>query len=166
MLNKLKSRLWVWYTLIKQFKLFKWFLNVSPMLLMCSILYPLQRWPNVAPILDMDKFYFLTPIEQTRYVNCTLFFETKMWHATLPFHFAIFLSNLFSIKFICYLLFLKWPQRPYYGEQPAVQMVPAYPYPYSPPAMQYPPQLHMWHHHINLCTRQICNLNGSWSLHW
>ena len=34
-------------------------------------------------------------------------------------------------------IFSELSQRPYYGEQPAVQMVPAYPYP--PPTMQYPP---------------------------
>ena len=57
------------------FNFFKWFPYVSPNLLMCSILYPLQRWPNVALIVDVE--IFRPPIDQTRSVNCTLFSKQK-----------------------------------------------------------------------------------------
>jgi len=48
---------------------------------------------------DGWTWIFRTPIDQTRSVNCTLF-ETKMWHATLPFLFWIFLFKFnFLINF-------------------------------------------------------------------
>ena len=58
-------------------------------------------------------FFFLTPIDQTRSVNCTLFFRNKNVICYSSFSFCkffyqiYFLSNLFFFKFICYLLFLK-----------------------------------------------------------
>ena len=140
------------------------------MLLMCSILYPLQRWPNVAPILDVGKI-FPTPIDQTRSVNCTLFLKQKCDMLLFLFILQIFyqfyfLSNVFFIKFICYLLFLKWPQRPYYGENLQFRWCPLILIPIHLQLCGIFPQLRMWRRHINLCTRQIFTLNGSWSLHW
>ena len=163
MLNKLKSRLWVWYTLIKQFKLFKWFLNVSPMLLMCSILYPLQRWPNVAPILDVGKI-FPTPIDQTRSVNCTLFLKQKCDMLLFLFILQIFyqiyfLSNLFVIY--CFWNDLR---DLIMGNNLQFRWCPLILIPIHLQLCSILPQLRMWHHHINLCTRQICTLNGSQSL--
>ena len=169
MLNKLKRRLWVWYTLIKQFKLFKWFLNVSPMLLMCSILYPLQRWPNMAPILDVEK-KILTPIDQTRSVNCTLFF----WNKNVTCYSSFSFCNFF-IKFIFYQIYFLSNLFVIYcfwndlrdlimGNNLQFRWCPLILIPIHLQLCSILPQLHMWHCHINLCTRQIYTLNGSRSL--
>ena len=57
---------------------------------------------------DGWTWIFRTPIDQTRSVNCTLF-ETKMWHATLPFLFWIFLFKFnFLINFYQFFWNFYW----------------------------------------------------------